>query len=265
MKGTVQTYRRPTALEFQIEAKQPTKVYLMVRDKNNPYNQYTNRYNTVKGKRSLIVRMPFSPDVVEFIIKDENELVNQPKLYTLLGTKKHDLKTKRSKVTQNNKDARTFLDFAEELVEKMPRLSAGRNGSIYSSDDGKFVVRLLDDIVDKDGKEIMTPARINRSSKRIDISKKKFMGYTIPMRMAILLHEMSHGYVNKEPSDETEADLNALDIYQNEGFPRIEAFNVFGKVFAQKPNSGNQVRFQKLKKFIEDFELQNPELNYDSN
>jgi len=77
VKGIVRTYNKPVALEFAINAKQPTKVYLMVRDKNNPKNQFTNRYNTVQGQRSLIVRMPISPDVAEFIIQDENQLVNQ--------------------------------------------------------------------------------------------------------------------------------------------------------------------------------------------
>lgn len=262
MKGIVKTEGKPTALEFKIQADEPTKVYLMVRDKNNHANQYTNRYNTIKGERSLVVRMPLAPEVAEFIIRDENELVNQAPIYKLLSAKKHDLKTKRSKITKTNKDARNFLDFAEEFVVKIPKLSAGKSGSIYSSDDGKYVVRLLDDIVDEKGKEIMTPARISKSTKRIDVSKKKFMSYTIPMRMAILLHEMSHGYVNEEEADETEADLNALDIYLNEGFPRIEAFNVFGKVFNQKPTEVNRSRFKILKKFIDDFELQNPELNY---
>tara|TARA_R110000751_G_scaffold11508_1_gene40455 strand:- start:65 stop:853 length:789 start_codon:yes stop_codon:yes gene_type:complete len=262
MKGQVQTYGKPTAIEFNIEAKSPTKVYLMVRDKNNPKNQFTNRYNTVEGQRSLVVRMPIAPDVAEFFIKDENELVNQPPQYRLITAKKHDLKTKRSQITKSNKDARQFIEFAEEFVEKLPRLSAGKSGSIYSSNNGRYVIRLLDDIVDREGKEIMTPARISKSSKRIDVSKAKFMKYTVPMRMAILLHEMAHGYINKEASDETEADLNALDIYLNEGYPRIEAFSVFGKVFNGKPTEGNRSRYKILKKFIEDFELQNPDLNY---
>jgi len=262
VKGIVRTYNKPVALEFAINAKQPTKVYLMVRDKNNPKNQFTNRYNTVQGQRSLIVRMPISPDVAEFIIQDENQLVNQAPMFKLLSAKKHSLKSKQSEITKTNKDARNFLNFAEEFVEKLPKLSAGQSGSIYTSDDGKYVIRLMDDIIDNQGKSILTPARISKSSKVIEVSKAKFLKYTIPMRMAILLHEMSHGYVNKEASDETEADLNALDIYLNEGFPRIEAFNVFGKVFAGKPTEANRVRFKTLKKFIEDFELQNPELNY---
>ena len=47
------------------------------------------------------------------------------------------------------------------------------------------------------------------------------------MRMAILLHEFSHFYLNDRMEDETEADLNGLLIYLALGYPRIEAYQSF--------------------------------------
>ena len=81
------------------------------------------------------------------------------------------------------------------------------------------------------GKPLKTPARISRHDGVIEISKKYFKQYTVPMRMAILLHEFAHFYLNNNPRDESEADLNALTIYLSMGYPRIEAYQAWLEVF----------------------------------
>ena len=80
---------------------------------------------------------------------------------------------------------------------------------------------------------------------------------TVPNRMAILLHEFSHYYLNDNMDDEIEADLNGLLIYLGLGYPRIEAFEVFTKTFMNAPTEDNMVRFDKIKNFIDNFENHN--------
>ena len=70
------------------------------------------------------------------------------------------------------------------------------------------------------------------------------------MRMAILLHEYSHFNLNKEPSNEEEADKNGLKLYLALGYPTIDAYNVFLNVFRRSPSLQNKDRYDRLDNFI---------------
>ena len=74
------------------------------------------------------------------------------------------------------------------------------------------------------------------------------------MRMAILTHEFSHVFLNVNPNDETEADLNGLLIYLSLGYPRIEAHEAWIDTFENSPTDGNMERYEIMEQFIEDFE-----------
>jgi hypothetical protein len=112
-------------------------------------------------------------------------------------------------------------------------------------------------IIEDNGVEQTTPARIDIDSGIIEVSKRQFIEYTIPNRMAILLHEFSHIYLNDNVDDEVEADLNGLLIYLGLGYPRIEAFEVFAKTFMNNPTDENGMRFDSIKNFIDNFETYN--------
>jgi hypothetical protein len=68
------------------------------------------------------------------------------------------------------------------------------------------------------------------------------------MRMAILLHEFSHFYLNENIDDETEADLNGLLIYLGLGYPRIEGYQAFLDVFVDNPSQENKERYEMINK-----------------
>jgi hypothetical protein len=74
------------------------------------------------------------------------------------------------------------------------------------------------------------------------------------MRMAILLHEFAHFYLNKNIDDETEADLNGLLIYLGLGYPRIEGYEAFLQVFEGSPTPENKKRYDVINEFIQNFE-----------
>ena len=156
----------------------------------------------------------------------------------------------------------SFVRFAQEFSERANYISAGL--SKYISDDGRFQINYLNDITDSaTGKVLPTPARIDRYNGVIEVSKAKFESYTVPMRFAILLHEFAHFYLNEDMANETEADLNALLIYLGLGYPRIEALNVFTKVFITAPTEMNVERLKKIDDFIVQFEKKFVSMAYD--
>ena len=70
------------------------------------------------------------------------------------------------------------------------------------------------------------------------------------MRMAILLHEFSHYYLNSDVANETEADLNGLTIYLGLGYPIREAYQAFTSTFIGYPTEQNKQRYDIIDKFI---------------
>ena len=125
------------------------------------------------------------------------------------------------------------------------------------SNNGRYRIDYFDAIRNANGVVLKTPARISQVNGRIEVSAEQFRAMTIPMRMAILLHEFSHIYLNDNVDDEVEADLNGLLIYLGLGYPRIEAFEVFAKTFMNNPTDENGMRFDRIKNFIDNFETYN--------
>ena len=159
-------------------------------------------------------------------------------------------------VDWSNPKIRDFVGFAQQFSNNAGILSAGKypNGSTYISDEGNFRIDYFDDIRSKTGIVIPTPARISQTKGIIQVSKKHYKDFTVPMRMAILLHEFSHFYLNERMEDETEADLNGLLIYLALGYPRIEAYQSFLTTFKDTPTPQNKERYEILHQFITNFE-----------
>ena len=74
------------------------------------------------------------------------------------------------------------------------------------------------------------------------------------MRMAILLHEFAHFYLNENIDDEVEADLNGLLIYLGLGYPRIDGYEAFLQVFETTPTPQNKNRYDIINNFITEFD-----------
>jgi hypothetical protein len=168
--------------------------------------------------------------------------------------KKIPLEKRLDVVDFSNNDLRSFINFCTKFCFNAGNLSSGT----YKSSDGKFRIEYLPTIISsKSGKELQTPARINKDSGVIQVSQKKFTPDTVAMRMAILLHEYSHYYVNKDIDNESEADLNGLLIYLGLGYPRFEGHEAYLKTFISTPTEMNKVRYDKIKAFIDNFEKNN--------
>ncbi len=60
----------------------------------------------------------------------------------------------------------------------------------------------------------------------------KFNNMTIPERVIILLHEVAHNFISYDQDDEVEADQHAIQLYNELGYPKIEAINAFGEIMS---------------------------------
>lgn len=265
MKRTLQTDGKPGTLLLNVFTKQEQPIRIIVRDKFNKNTKYIDKTDKVTGEGKFYLRMPLMPRNAELIIfneKNGNKPEGVDRSFKAGKTKLVDLKRKLNCFDYSNPVIKNFVEFAEEFSQNASKISAGK--SVYTSNDGEFVIEYFDDITDSNGRKLNTPARISQKEGVIQISKNKFLNYTIPMRMIILLHEFAHFYLNKDMSNETEADLNALLIYLGLGYPRFEAFYAFLKVFYNSPSPENKERYEYIHKFIQDFEKYKMCITYDS-
>lgn len=202
------------------------------------------RWKTIKGNEILETRLPQSPKKLMVRVIPESSNLK------VLGFEAKSLPV-YSVCLKRNSNIKAFVKFAQNFSENLYYLPVGT----YYSDNRKFRIDLFDVITDDEtGRKLRTPARISNQTGRIEVSKSHFMKMTIPMRMAILLHEFAHFYMNEKQTDEVEADLNALKIYLSLGYPYIEAHKSFIHTFRGNQTRQNKMRYEEIKKFVNDFE-----------
>jgi len=261
----------PFSLMVGIKCKNPENISIEAKDAYKPNSCYISRSGIIKdGYRAFELKFPQSPKLMQISIFNKakgNYPSDEDKSFEIVKFEPNELK---NSPLWADKDIHNFVKFAQDFCANSSVISSGDyKPSIYRSDDGKFCIDYYKKIRNrKTGQYVSTPARIGHSTGIIEISKDDFDKYTIPMRMAILLHEFSHKYMNpkigREISDEVSADINALNIYLSLGYPHIEAQYAFLKVFRGANNDFNKKRYLILDDFIKKFvngELENSCLN----
>lgn len=244
-------------LMIKIKTESPQKIRLVVYDDTQRNTIFTNRWKTINGEVTFHVRLPITGKSLVIEIYNEkngNLKAGEDKTFDVVDIKKLPLEKKIDVVDFSNPLVKSFVEFATKFCFNCGWLNSGN----YRSSDGKFVIEYMPTIISsKTNKPMNTPARISQSTGKIQVSQEKFVPMTIPMRMAILLHEFSHYYINDDMKDEIEADLNGLLIYLGLGYPRIEAYEAYLSTFANVPTAQNKERYDKINKFITDFENNN--------
>jgi hypothetical protein len=249
----IATKYAPLTLCIELRTEVPTKLHLTVYDAKNEKRKFTERYKTITGNETLFVRMPLSPDIaVVEVVADKGGIAKKnDDSFEIVKVYKKGLERRFDVSDIGNAKIRSFVRFAQKFSFNVQDLEAEE---VYKSDDGQYFIQLKQTIRDAQGKVLTTPARIGRRTGIIQVSKEQFTDFTVPMRMAILLHEFSHFYLNEKMDDEMEADLNGLLIYLGLGYPRIEAYQAFLETFKNAPNTLNKNRYDMINKFINDFE-----------
>lgn len=126
-------------------------------------------------------------------------------------------------------------DFGEpwiDFIEKFSRYEGIKWPGVYYEDNVPFRIVLMREIYTEDGEVHNTPARIGVDNDDIEVSKAKFNAYSIPERVIILLHEVSHNFINYDPDSEGESDMNGKAIYERLGYPKIEAMYAFSSILS---------------------------------
>jgi hypothetical protein len=211
---------------------------------------YSERKVQLSRSRKILFKLPIVPDELRTKVVD---------LSLNLGAKTfkvNEIKIKADtkcpvELTQGDKK---FIRFAKWFSINATGLEAGKQGTLYQSEG--FTLFYLDKLVEN-GVELTTPARIQRESGVIEISKKSTQDYSVPMLVVMLLHEYSHKWKNKEygrkVSNELTADLIAIHIALNLGFDPRDVVSCFKAVFAKKDTLQNQKRLSAIKDFIKIF------------
>jgi hypothetical protein len=244
---------RAFALHVTITCKGKKKFRAYASDYGRANSKYADRVIEVDGKRSIFFSFPVSPKKLGIVIYDESDN----------NSKDFDVQIMEAPLTTYNvwldDNTREFLELAIPFCQMSGFTQASPNGSLFATQNEKFKIVYFPVIRDfMSGKVHNTPARIGHQSGKIEVAKAKFDGYTIPMRLIILLHEFSHKYKNPKIGlkieDEFGADINALYIYLGLGFSKIDAICVFANVFLKAQSDGNIARMRKIMNYIQRFE-----------
>jgi hypothetical protein len=247
-------------LNITIQTNELSRIRIVALDPNKPASKYVDRVGKLMGKRTFELKFPVSPKKLKIIIyniangnlpygEDDTFLITDMKVETLPV---YDVWW--------NKDTQNFYNFAVEFSQNAGILSAGdTKPHIYRSNDGKFTIDYYNNIFDKKTNKLLTtPARIGHNTGIIEVSKNKFIQYTIPMRLVILMHEFSHKYLNpkidRPINYETGADIQGLYVYLGKGWSPYEAHKTFLQVFRNANNEPNHKRYKIINDFISKYD-----------
>lgn len=252
MKYKIWCRYEPCMVRVKVATMKPTKIRLIASDKDQANTKFIDASKIVNGTEDLVVRMPIAPNNLLLTIYNEaigERPIEEENTFKVLNIKKEDLQVTLGRTKMDTGVVRSFVNFAQKFSYNAGWLPP----KDYYSNTRQFKIEYLPVIKSMSGKVLGTPARISTQNGRIQVSQEAFVPFTIPMRMAILLHEFSHYYLNSDISDEVEADLNALTIYLGLGYPVKEAYAAFGETFIGAPTQLNKNRYDIINSFIKDY------------
>lgn len=249
---------RKASIWITLNSSSPIVVRVIATDGANKYTKFADRSFKVNGERTIYLSFPISSEVVNIaLFNPKNGNTQSDPSFSLVNLEEKPLK---NYAVWLDEKTRNFLVLAENFSKNASHYAASQpNGqpTIYQTSNGEFTIK-YSSVIKLNGQPITTPARIGHNSGHIEVSRKYFMNYTVPMRMMILLHEFSHKYKNPkigvEISNEIGADVNALYIYLGLGFSKIDAIYVYANVFLKAQSKGNIHRMRVIMDYIDKFE-----------
>lgn len=239
-------------ITIPIRTRSKERIVVRVSHPKKPNTVYFDVAPVISGEDKFIIKIPRMPEMVVVEVYNERNgnsksdgsfQIKEPKIGPIV----QGFAVRRLLDPNVNK----FAMFLDDFAENAALLSA--QNSIYRSPDGKFQIDYVDVIRDDNGNELRTPLRVNSRTKVMQIAKKYYITYTVPGRKMWAWHEFAHVWINVNPSDELEADKNAIKIYLGYGNPIAEAYNVVLKVFKNTPSDLNKQRYLALNEYIKNF------------
>ncbi|MFY8161478.1 MAG: hypothetical protein ACOVNU_09125 [Candidatus Kapaibacteriota bacterium] len=252
MQYSLWTRYNPCMVRVRVRTPKPTKIRLIGSDKSQANTKFIDAAHIINGEQDLFIRMPMSPNVLLIDVYNQdigNKAKGQDTSFEVVGIRNEELQITLGRTQMDTPIVKNFVSFAQRFSYNAGWLPP----KDYYSASRQFKIEYMPVIKSMKGEVLTTPARISTQNGRIQLSQEAFVPFTIPMRMAILLHEFSHYYVNSDIADEVEADLNALTIYLGLGYPIKEGYAAFGETFMDAPTQLNKNRYEIINTFIKDY------------
>lgn len=244
-------------LRVRVKTEVPQDIFIVVNDSEQKDTVLLDRFAPVQpGEFDFLVPMPQCRKYVDLQLMDQNGGNG----FEYVGFAKEPLVKRLDMIDFETYHLQEFLAFIQKFSYNCGSLRTNdptNDRDYYTSSkvNPHFFIKYLDVITDyTTGQPLDTPARISMGAPLIEVSKEYFKKYTVPGRMATLLHEYCHPYANTNPDDESEADLNGLIIYLGLGYPKWEAQQVWLEIFSKTDTPQNEQREKLIHSFIEDFD-----------
>ena len=203
-------------------------------------------FDNGKTYREIIIPMPISPKTLSVEFYDKNSMEDDA--FTIEKFEVEKMPESKLWAAPNMHD---YIDFVQNFCHKAGYIKS----SFYHSPDYQFLIHYVPQITGQLGEALATPARCHRVTGRVQVSQQQFRQFTIPVRMFIMLHERQHFTIPTR--EEKPADLAALKLYLDMGYPKIEAVYAATKVFMMHPESigpGQVTRVKDIIDFIDRYQ-----------
>ncbi len=257
-------------LKISVYTYLPCQIRLVVADAKQDNTMFTNRSEQINGLHHFYVRMPQSGS--QTIINVFNEKVGnyrdgEDSSFTICGIEHGNkyngvevlpLECKIAVRDISNTVIRQFVEFAQKVSFNAGFCTPGE----YRSSPNGFIIKIIEGMIktkNAEGKlvDISTPMRVSEDDGLIEASEAQVSMMTVPMRMALFLHEFSHFWMNEKMDSEIEADIRALHLYLSLGYPFVEARDAFIETFAGNKTAENELRAQIIEVYIQEFQQTN--------
>lgn len=248
MIQAIPTKYRPLTVRIEIMASAPATIGVYAYDPHHANTFYMKRklafsHEGIKAigrqSRTISIALPVSPNLL--MVEVFNKATGGDHGFKAKITGIEPLKTGEVWASQPR---HRFMDFAIDFAKKAGYIKPG----FYDSLDHEFLIQYLPTITDDQGNELITPARIHRHMPRVQLSRKVFRQFSVPVRVAILAHEACHYFLNTR--SEITADTCGIKYYLESGFPKIEAQYAVTKVFAMHPESIGEAHIERAKNMM---------------
>ena len=217
----VNTKRLPCSVVFKITTDgSQVPIYIVGYDPLTPNTFYFKSRFLITGSEEVTMNCPQSPRNLKIAIWSQGNVPYQIPAIKLIPMA-----------------AAEAVNPSITFVEKFSRYAGIYRPGIFYADGAPFRIELKRNIYRDDGSVHPTPARISVDKPIIQVSQAKFNEMSIPERIIILLHEVAHNFINLDEDDELESDQNGLNIYNQLGYPKIEAVNAFANIMADTDNN----------------------------
>lgn len=238
----------PQSLDVTLATNDFVNVELYAKSTQYKNTAYSIRWNRFKGIKTFRIMLPIPVEEVEIVAREKG--TGNEKCVSIRKIERKHLETHYRYLWNKSPYLKEFLRHIYDFCQRATILPSGQ----YNSNSGNIRIKYCDTLYNEIGGrdyESTTPCRIDANTKEIEVSKKKFERYSVSGRIALLLHEFSHCYINRNKCDEFEADKNSAQIYLGLGFPRVDLLNTWIMCYQTADNEGNRKRLEKFFRYVE--------------